>query len=79
MEVMSAVQPEPMQTFYLSKYQKKYTNFLFLRKFGFDPKIAYQSRTIPFDYNQLKSLKITPKKLLIDNIEKNINLTKQNK
>jgi hypothetical protein len=78
-EVMNAVRPEPMQTFYLSKYQKKYTNFLFLRKFGFDPQIAYQIRTIPFDYSQLKCLKITPKKFIIDNIEKNINITKQNK
>jgi hypothetical protein len=79
MEAMSSVKPEPMQTFYLSKLQAKYCNFHFLKKFGLDPKIAYQPRTIIVDYKTLKILDLAPKKILIDIIEKNINLTKQNK
>jgi hypothetical protein len=79
MEAMLAVKPEPMQTFYITKLQTKYSNFTFLKKFGFNPKIAYQPRVIILDYNILKNLNLTPKKALVDIIEKNIDLTKQNK
>jgi hypothetical protein len=79
MEGKTAVQPDPKQTFYLSSLEKKYTSFTFLKKANLDPKIAYEVKTSVLNYNTLKNLNLIPKKFFIDNIEKNINLTKQNK
>ena len=79
MEALNSVKPEPTQNFYLGKSEKKYFNFLFLKKFNLDPSIAYQTKTAVLNYNTLKKLNILPKKVLMDNIEKNISLTKQNR
>ena len=79
MEALNSVKPEPTQNFYLGKSEKKYFNFLFLKKFNLDPSIAYQAKTTVLNYNTLKKLNILPKKVLMDNIEKNISLTKQNR
>lgn len=79
MEALNSVTPEPTQIFYLKNYEKKYSNFLFLKKFNLNPNIAYQPKTSVINYNALKQLDILPKKIIMDNVEKNILLTKQNR
>ena len=79
MEVLNSVIPEPRQEFYVTKREKKYASFLFLKKFNIDPSLAYQTKTFTTNYNTLKKLDILPKKVLMDNIEKNISITKQNR
>lgn len=62
MEVLNSVIPEPRQEFYVTKREKKYTSFLFLKKFNIDPNLAYQTKTSTTSYNTLKKLDILPKK-----------------
>jgi hypothetical protein len=79
METMNSVQPEPNQVFFLNERTHRYSNFFFLKRFGFDPSIAYATRTYPLDFNKLKFLNFSIKKILVDNIESGIAITKQNK
>jgi hypothetical protein len=78
-ETMNSVKPEPNQVFFLKDRTHKYSNFYSLRKFGFDPSIAYSTKTYPLDFNKLKFLHFSIKKILVNNIERNIAITKQGK
>lgn len=79
MELLNSVRPEPEQTFYLSKYEKKYYNLSFLKKFSLDTDIVYGLKTPAINYNVLKTLELAPKKIIMDNVIKGVSLTKQNR
>lgn len=79
MELLNSVRPEPEQTFYLAKYEKKYYNLSFLKKFSLDTDIVYGLKTPAINYNVLKTLELAPKKIIMDNVIKGVSLTKQNR
>jgi hypothetical protein len=74
LDAMQSTKPEPMQTFYLRDIEKKYYESPILS----DPRLSkLQQEVLP--YSILKNLNFYFKKLIIDNITKNINIGKQNK
>lgn len=74
LDAMQSTKPEPMQTFYLRDLEKKYYESPILLDSNL---YKLQQETLP--YTILKNLNFYFKKLIIDNITKNINIGKQNK
>jgi hypothetical protein len=84
MDVQQSVNFQPRQDFSITKNQEKYTELPSWYKLKFKPEgVDFDSsnsvNTCTTEYNYIQNFEYKPKKILMDIIEKNINISKQGK
>jgi hypothetical protein len=84
MDVQQSVNFQPRQDFSITKKQDKYTELPSWYKLKFKPEDVDLNTnndvsTCPTEFNYIQNFDYKPKKMLMDIIEKNINISKQSK
>lgn len=84
MDVQQSVNFQPRQDFSITKNQDRYTELPSWYKLKFKPEgVDFDSsnsvNTCTTEYNYIQNFEYKPKKILMDIIEKNINISKQGK